>query len=143
MNSWPSWMSAAAGENDGEWAAMHDAEPSDETNFAMLLKQRFNGISDESLEHYIDLFLVDADSRLEVLRAALEVRDLKAVRRECHALKGTCLELGMKKLERCCDLLQEACREERIEALPGALDGLVREFGRIRPQIEAQITRSA
>jgi len=137
------WMSAAAGENDGEVAAMQEAEPSDETNFMMQLKQRVTGFSDESLRHYIDLFLVDADSRMEVLRAALEVRDLKTIRRECHALKGTCLELGMKKLERCCDSLQEACRDERIEALPGALDVLVREFGRIRPKIEAQITRSA
>jgi HPt (histidine-containing phosphotransfer) domain-containing protein len=122
---------------------MHEPEPSDESDFLMRLRQRIGSFGDASLQRYIDLFLVDTASRLEVLRAALERRDLQAIRRECHALKGACLELGMTRMGRFCDSLREASRDERPEALPGALDGLTREFARIRPQIEAQTSRSA
>jgi signal transduction histidine kinase/CheY-like chemotaxis protein len=137
------WMSVTEDENESACSAMHEPEPSDESDFLMRLRQRIGSFGDASLQRYIDLFLVDTASRLEVLRAALERRDLQAIRRECHALKGACLELGMTRMGRFCDSLREASRDERLEALPGALDGLTREFARIRPQIEAQTSRSA
>ena len=97
-----------------------------------------NRIGDEFLGQFIDLFLDDTTSRLEVLHTALEQRDLETVRRECHALKGACLELGVADMGDCCDALGQASRDERLDDLPEALHRLTSEFERVRPLFEAE-----
>jgi signal transduction histidine kinase/DNA-binding response OmpR family regulator len=105
------------------------------------LQERAGLADDAVIAEFIDLFLDDTASRIEVLHAALQQRDLKAVRRECHALKGACLELGVDQLGACCDDLGNASREQRYEDLPLALDRLTAEFDRVRPLFEAGKTR--
>jgi signal transduction histidine kinase/CheY-like chemotaxis protein len=100
------------------------------------------GVADAAvIDEFIDLFLDDTASRIEGLHTALQQRDLKTVRRECHALKGACLELGVEQLGACCDDLGRASREQRYEDLPLALDRLTAEFDRVRPLFEAGKTR--
>jgi PAS domain S-box-containing protein len=107
------------------------------------LRERAGGFDHELMKGYIDLFLSDTATRLESLRAALERRDYETVRRECHALKGACLELGASEMSHCCEALGEASRDRRVQALPGALESLRREFDRIRPVFEAERSRPA
>ena len=97
--------------------------------------------SDELIGEFIDLFLDDTTSRLEILQVALEEHDLETLRRECHALKGACLELGVADLGTCCDDLGKASREKRVNDLPGALHRLTAEFERVRPIFEAEKSR--
>ena len=67
-----------------------------------------------------------------------EVRnDFEVLRRESHALKGACLEVGASRLCMCCDSLLQACRDQRVEDLPVAFEALAVEFDRIRPVFEA------
>jgi CheY-like chemotaxis protein/anti-sigma regulatory factor (Ser/Thr protein kinase) len=100
------------------------------------------GVDDGAvIDEFIDLFLDDTASRIEILQTALQQRDLKTVRRECHALKGACLELGVEQLGAFCDDLGRASREQRYEDLPLALDRLTAEFDRVRPLFEAGKTR--
>jgi signal transduction histidine kinase/CheY-like chemotaxis protein len=102
------------------------------------LQDRVGDVGDKFLGQFIDLFLDDTTSRLEVLHTALEQRDLETVRRECHALKGACLELGVADMGDCCDALGQASRDERLDDLPEALHRLTSEFERVRPLFEAE-----
>ena len=106
------------------------------------LQDRAGLVSDEIIGEYIDLFLDDTASRLIILRTALEQRDLDTVRRECHALKGACLELGVSRLGSCCDALGQASRDKRLDELPSAMYRLTAEFDRVRPMFEAEKNRS-
>jgi signal transduction histidine kinase/CheY-like chemotaxis protein/HPt (histidine-containing phosphotransfer) domain-containing protein len=113
-----------------------DAGDGDDS-FVEQLQERA-GLADEAvIGEFIDLFLDDTASRIEVLNTALEARDLKTLRRECHALKGACLELGVTQLGEFCDDLGRASREQRYDDLPPALDRLTVEFNRVRPIFEA------
>lgn len=105
---------------------------------ASQLQDRVGDVGDKFLGQFIDLFLDDTTSRLEVLHTALEQSDLATVRRECHALKGACLELGVADMGDCCDALGQASRDKRLDDLPDALHRLTAEFERIRPLFEAE-----
>lgn len=101
------------------------------------LQQRAGMDSEAILGEFIDLFLHDTASRISVLHAALQQEDLETLRRECHALKGACLELGVTRLGECCDDLGQASRDKRYDDLPAALQRLSSEFDRVRPIFEA------
>ena len=70
------------------------------------------------------------------MQQALRKSDLKTIRRECHALKGACLEMGVPSLSSRCDALGRASRDNRLDDLPGEFDRLTAEFERVRPIFE-------
>ncbi len=100
------------------------------------LQNRAGIIDGKALDDFITLFIDDASARIEVMRHALTEPDLKTIRRECHALKGACLEMGATGLSGCCDALGEASRDNRISDLPDEFDRLAAEFRRVRPIFE-------
>ncbi len=106
------------------------------------LQNRAGVIDSAALDEFIDLFIDDTCSRLEVLQDALRKSDLKTIRRECHALKGACLEMGVTGLSSCCDALGKASRDKRIGDLPTELNRLTAEFERVRPIFEAGRNRT-
>jgi two-component system sensor histidine kinase/response regulator len=97
------------------------------------LRNRASMADGDALDEFIDLFLTDTSSRLEVLQDALAKSDLETIRRECHALKGACLEMGVTSLGSFCDALGKASRDQRIDDLPVQLDRLTAEFERVKP----------
>jgi CheY-like chemotaxis protein len=101
------------------------------------LQNRAGVIDSKALDEFIELFLSDTSSRLENLKDALRKADLKTIRRECHALKGACLEMGVPSLSSCCEALGKASRDKRMEDLPAELNRLTAEFERVRPIFEA------
>ena len=101
------------------------------------LQNRAGVIDSKALDEFIDLFLSDTSSRLEVLQDALKESDLQTIRRECHALKGACLEMGVTSLSSCCEALGKASRDKRIRDLPAEFNRLTAEFERVRPIFEA------
>lgn len=93
------------------------------------------------VNEYIDLFLQDTASRVEILRAAAEHEDHVTLGRECHALKGACLEVGALQLGAYCDALRDVSRDQRFDEIPAALLRLSDEFGRVKPVFEAEKNR--
>jgi len=122
-------------------AVARDETASDEIVDRLL--ERAGDVGNEFFGEFIDLFLEDTNLRLEVLHSALEQSDLETVRRECHALKGACLELGVAEMGGYCDALGQASRDKRIDDLPDALQRLTAEFERVRPLFEAEKSRPA
>ena len=100
------------------------------------LQDRMGMIDSKALDEFITLFVDDASARIEVMRHALTEHDLHTVRRECHALKGACLELGVTSLGNCCEALGKASRDNRVADLPAEFDRLAAEFRRVRPIFE-------
>jgi len=90
------------------------------------------------INDYIDLFLRDTATRLEIMRAAVEHEDQVTLGRECHALKGACLEVGVPRLGVCCDALQHASKNQQFDAVATALLRLIEEFERVTPLFEAE-----
>ena len=101
------------------------------------LQNRAGVIDSKALDEFINLFLSDTSSRIEILQDALSNKDLETIRRECHALKGACLEMGVRNLSNCCEALGKASRDQRVDDLPSELDRLTAEFERVRPIFEA------
>jgi HPt (histidine-containing phosphotransfer) domain-containing protein len=100
------------------------------------LQNRAGIIDRKALEEFITLFIDDASTRIDTMRDALAEQDLKTIRRECHALKGACLEMGVTSLSSCCDALGKASRDNRLRDLPTEFDRLAAEFQRVRPIFE-------
>ncbi len=127
---------------------LHRPEPNGRSepefdNLSKRIRERSGVAGEEFVNEYIDLFLDDTINRLEAMHCALEQQDLQTIQRECHALKGACLELGISNLRECCDVLGQASKDERVDDLPAAMDRLVAEFDRVRPAFEAQRRPSA
>lgn len=86
---------------------------------------------------YVDLFLKDSAMRLQVMAAAAEREDQITLGRECHALKGACLELGAAQMGACCDALRDASKAGDFAEVPAALLRLRDEFEYLKPIFEA------
>jgi len=124
-------------------AAAGPARSLDRSQILARLSERAGGDDDGALTAYIDLFVSDTAARLESVRAALERSDLETVRRQCHAMKGACMELGVAELTGRCDALGAASRDQRMDALPDALAELTREFERLRRVFDHDKSRLA
>ena len=102
------------------------------------------GRDDESfLKDYIGLFLEDTEARLDRMRRTFASGESDAVRREGHALKGACLELGASRMARFCDDLSVAAGNDNLEEMGVVLGRLQRELGRLRPVYESVLEVSS
>ena len=82
-------------------------------------------------------YLNDLPSRLEAIRAAAGTNDGEALRLAAHALKGSSGNMGAKRLQKLCLLLEEAGRSGSLQEVPELLAGLEGEAGPARAAIEA------
>lgn len=96
------------------------------------------GQDDESfLRDYIDLFLHDTESRLSEMSQAFVSGDTETVRRQGHALKGSCLELGADRMARFCEDLSVAAKHDNLDEVGAIIGRLDQEFARLRPFYES------
>jgi signal transduction histidine kinase/DNA-binding response OmpR family regulator len=96
------------------------------------------GQDDESfLRDYIALFLNDTESRLSEMSQAFVAGDTDTVRRQGHALKGSCLELGADRMARFCEDLSVAAKHDNLDEVGVVIGRLDREFARLRPFYES------
>jgi signal transduction histidine kinase/DNA-binding response OmpR family regulator len=113
-----------------------ESAQNDGSDIIARLQDRAGVINGDALDEFINLFIADTTARLGVMQRALHKSDLKTIRRECHALKGACLEMGVPSLGSRCDALGKASRDNRLDDLPLELDRLTAEFERVRPIFE-------
>lgn len=102
------------------------------------LNDRAGGSSSEFVHNYIDLFLTDTASRLGKMRKALLAENTDKLSRECHALKGTCLEFGVVRMGQYCDSLRVASGQGNLEESSRLLIMLDNEYARVSPVFEAE-----
>lgn len=126
----PRWttLAAARGQQDAE-SALFDLRRS--------LIEKTGRDDDSFLSDYIGLFLQDAESRLGKMSTALGDRDYKLLRREGHALKGSCLELGADRMARFCEDLSVAAQTGNADEMAKVVGKLGQEFARLKPVYES------
>lgn len=78
----------------------------------------------------IELYAEDAPHRLSAIRGALAARDLAALRRAAHCLKGSSASLGARQVEILCERLERLSGDEFFREGERLLACLGHEFAR-------------
>jgi HPt (histidine-containing phosphotransfer) domain-containing protein len=84
------------------------------------------------MEELIGLFLDETPKLVENVRRAWSSRDLDALQRAAHALKGTCANLGARPATRAALGVESAAREGDIDGLDDLVTTLVRAVAELR-----------
>ncbi len=95
------------------------------------------GASTRVAHQVVDLFVLDAWSRVGALSAALEARDRSALRVVAHALTGSARSVGAHRLSTMCHLL------ERHAATSGDAAAAATLVNDIRDELAALVTMFA
>jgi CheY-like chemotaxis protein/HPt (histidine-containing phosphotransfer) domain-containing protein len=95
----------------------------------------------ELLSELAETFSGDTGSALPALRAAATAGDARSVERIAHSLKGSSGSIGAQRMSATCAELQDAGALGDIPSVPGLLDRLEGEFGRVRAALEAELAR--
>jgi len=121
------------------WAAeAGDAQPQPlQEHVTAHLRDRSAG-DDVFLSGYIELFVADTESRIQMLQDAAVREEWDTVRRQAHALKGACLEVGASAMGTQCDNVTRATDGGDLSMVPESLRQLAQEFERIQPILEAR-----
>ncbi|MCA1687812.1 MAG: Hpt domain-containing protein, partial [Actinobacteria bacterium] len=93
----------------------------------------------EMLSELSQMFVNDASSALRDLKEATECEDPPSVKRVAHTLRGSSGNMGAKRMAALCAELQDAGASGDLSRVPGLLERLQEEFGRVRPALEAEI----
>jgi signal transduction histidine kinase/DNA-binding response OmpR family regulator len=83
------------------------------------------------LDRYINLFMEDARDRVKAMNTALDTGEHEQLRREAHALKGSCMQLGIKPLDEYCGALHEAASNGQTDDAAQRLQQLQAELKRV------------
>ena len=87
------------------------------------------------LAELVGMFLEDASARLDVLRDAIQIGDAEEIERAAHSLKGSCGNMGVKRMQQTSSDLQEAGVSGDISGAANLLGRLEEEFERVRPAL--------
>ena len=87
------------------------------------------------LAEVLQLFLDEGPSRLGKLRNAWAARNIQEVQRVAHSLKGSAGNIGATAMFEICKALDDAGRLGNTDAVPGLIDSLVAEYGRVEAEI--------
>ncbi|MDX1546732.1 MAG: response regulator, partial [Rhodothermales bacterium] len=85
----------------------------------------------ELIESLMHTFITHSEESLAAKRTALDDGDPVALTNAAHSLKGSCLNLGLHDLARCCEGLERAGAADRPVQASGALDALDTAFRRL------------
>jgi len=91
----------------------------------------------EVLASLIEMFLADAVSRIEKLHRELAAQDAQGVHETAHALKGSCLNLGVNELASLCSHIEDLGESGRLSEVPDVLARVEVEFESVRAELEA------
>lgn len=93
----------------------------------MLAQLRAIG-GDEFLAELLDVYVGDAATRFEGLRAAAAAGDTERLAAEAHALKSSSGNIGAATVRDLCAVLEKQAREGRLKDVSGKLTGLDRAY---------------
>ncbi len=65
----------------------------------------------------------------------------RSVERIAHSLKGSSGSMGAQRMSAICAELQDAGASRDLPSVPGLLERLEEEFGRVRAALEAELAR--
>jgi CheY-like chemotaxis protein len=91
------------------------------------LHQLANDLSPDDAVSLASDFLADLDGQLEAVREAITLHNASEARRHAHSLKGTSSIFSLHRLHKAAEVVEEACRDGRLEDAATALQNLRKE----------------
>jgi CheY-like chemotaxis protein len=86
----------------------------------------------------VDLFITETPHRLAAMRTALDGSDAAALAHEAHALKGSSANLGARRMNALCEILEEQGLSGSVNEAPVLVSALEEEFAHVRNALEAE-----
>jgi CheY-like chemotaxis protein len=118
-----------------------EEDPLDQSVLAGLRELQEEGEPD-ILKEVVELFLTDVPPQLAALRGAVEAGDAHSVEQIAHTLKGSCGNMGAKRIEALCTELEEIGRSGDLRAAPARISRLEEEFRRVRAVFEEEVSKN-
>lgn len=66
----------------------------------------------------IEMFLLDAPTRMKEIETSLANGDIKTLERAAHTLKSSCANIGAVKLSGICKEMEARARQKSVEGIP-------------------------
>ena len=98
-----------------------DREPSPTM---LALRQLADDLSPDDAVSLASDFLADLDGQLEAIREAIYLRNSSEAGRHAHSLKGTASIFSLNGLQKAAAVVEEACRDGRLEDAAAAIPDL-------------------
>lgn len=93
------------------------------------------GGDEEFLRELVDIYLADADQRLEELKEALMSADEEAFKRVAHMLKGSSANMGAVSVSNCAKELEQLGRSHQLGPAADLMTSLEVEMKRVREEL--------
>jgi two-component system sensor histidine kinase/response regulator len=138
LKRWISHPDTSSAQGEVTYAA---DDPLDRSVLAGLRELQEGGEPD-LLAELAKLFLEEAPFKIKGMHEATERSDASSLGWVAHALKGSCDNMGARRMAQICAELQDVGTSENLARAPGLLDQLESEFDRVRSALEDQIQRS-
>jgi len=90
----------------------------------------------ELLQEMAQIFLEEYPSQLNVLRAAVQARDAKALERSAHSLKGSVGNFGAESAHQAALALEMMGRQGNLDHLEDAFRRLESALSALKPEME-------
>jgi len=91
----------------------------------------------------IDMFVTDAETRIDTLHRLVADRDANGINESAHALKGSCLNFGADRLAGLLQRLEDCGEENRLDGTATLMTQIEAEFNAVRPFLETGVTASS
>jgi two-component system, sensor histidine kinase and response regulator len=102
------------------------------------LRKAIGGRSKDFMANLFDLFITDAQPRIEALREAVAGSDATALREVAHALKGSCANLGARRMSGLCEILEAKGLANTLEGAGALVEHLEKEFALVKEALELE-----
>ena len=96
----------------------------------------------ELLSELAQSFYEDTSSALSALRESATAGHALSVERIAHTLKGSSGSMGAQRMSAICGELQDVGASGDLPRVPGLLERLEKEFGRVRVALEVELAKS-
>jgi len=96
------------------------------------LRELERGGDGSFLRRVIEAFVSDTRSRLDDLRVGIAANDLPTTARAAHALKGSCRNIGARRMASLCEQLEQAANGTDPAAAHQALSRLEDDFAAVK-----------
>ncbi len=109
-----------------------------DVNVLAKLRKALSGKNKDFISNLIDLFITDAQPRIEALREAITRNDATALRQVAHALKGSCANLGARRMSGLCEILEEKGLANSLAGASAFVEHLEAEFALVKQALELE-----
>jgi two-component system sensor histidine kinase/response regulator len=109
-----------------------------DTNVMAKLRKALGDKKKDFITNLIDLFIADTQPRLEALSEAVSRNDAMVLRQVAHAMKGSCANVGAKRMSGLCDILEEKGLANSLEGAGTLTEHLKEEFALVKQALELE-----